>query len=62
MPKKIFKINNGRCSECGEGEFITQPNQYDVLTFSNGQFEVDHTESIDNFKIFCRECGVEVEE
>ena len=62
MPRKISKINNGCCPKCGEGEFITEPNQYDVLIFSDGQFQVDHTESIDDFKIFCRECGVEVEE
>jgi len=61
MPKKVFKINNGCCPECGVGEFITEPNQYDVLIFSGGQFQVDHTEFTNNSKIFCRECGVEVE-
>lgn len=61
MPKKVFKITDSRCPKCGEGEFITEPNQYDILTVSDGKLQVDHTETIDDFKIFCRECGVEVE-
>ena len=62
MAKKVFKIKNGCCSECGVGEFITEPNQYDVLIFSDGQLQIHHTEFFDYFKIFCRGCGVEVEE
>ncbi|MCX6791139.1 MAG: hypothetical protein NTV62_03035 [Candidatus Gribaldobacteria bacterium] len=48
MPKKIFKIKEGRCPKCGEGEFVSEPNQYNVLVFMN------------DFKIFCWEGGVEV--
>ena len=61
MAKKVFKIKNGCCSECDSLEFITEPNQYDVLTFSDGKFQIDHTELTNDSKIFCRECGVEVE-
>ena len=60
--KKVFKINNGRCARCGAGEFITEPNQYDILTVSDRGFEIQNTELMNDFKIFCRECGVEVEE
>ncbi|MDO8524251.1 MAG: hypothetical protein Q7R99_01320 [bacterium] len=62
MSKKFFKIVDGCCAKCGAGEFVSEPNQYDILTFSDGQLQVDHTENINDFKIFCRECGVEVEE
>jgi len=60
MAKKVFKIENGCCPKCGAGEFISEPNQYDVLTFLSNQFEIINTEPVNDFKIFCRECGVEI--
>jgi len=60
MARKTSKIENCRCVDCGAGELITEPNQYDILTFSGGQFEIDHTKTIDDFKIFCRECSAEI--
>ncbi|HOF16329.1 MAG TPA: hypothetical protein PLF32_04645 [Bacteroidales bacterium] len=45
---------------CGSSEFITEPNQYDVLEFSKYGFETISTETIDEYKIFCRECGKEI--
>lgn len=50
-----------KCPNCGSSEFISEPNQYDVLKFSKDGFEIISTESIDDYKIFCRECGKEVD-
>jgi len=50
-----------KCPNCGSNEFITEPNQYDILEFSKDGFETISTESIDDYKIFCRECGKEVD-
>ena len=50
-----------KCPNCGLIEFITEPNQYDVLEFSKNVFETITTETIDDYKIFCRECGKEVD-
>ncbi|OIO45910.1 hypothetical protein COX24_00115 [bacterium (Candidatus Gribaldobacteria) CG23_combo_of_CG06-09_8_20_14_all_37_87_8] len=60
MAKAKAKVKKGRCSKCGAGEFITTPNQYDVLTFSKGKFEIVGTELINDFKVFCRGCSAEV--
>lgn len=49
------------CPNCGASEFITEPNQYDILEFSKNCFETISTETIDDYKIFCRECGEEVD-
>lgn len=61
MPKKVFKITDSRCPKCGAGEFITEPNQYDILTFSDRGFEILDTELMNDFKLFCRGCEIEVE-
>lgn len=58
--KKLIKQH--QCPECGFEEFITEPNQYDVLKFNSGRFEIEHSEFCDEFKLFCRECGVEINE
>lgn len=50
-----------KCPNCGSSEFITEPNQYDVLEFSRNGFETIATETIDDYKVFCRECGMEVD-
>ncbi len=51
----------GKCPNCGSTEFVTEPNQYDILTFENGDFKVLHTEQCEEgYKIFCRECENEV--
>ena len=49
------------CQYCGSLEFMTEPNQYDVLTLEEGKFIVKSTEQIDDYKVFCRECGKEVD-
>jgi ribosomal protein S27AE len=52
---------NSKCPNCGSSEFITEPNQYDILEFSKNGFETITTEVVDDSKIFCRECGKEVD-
>lgn len=50
-----------QCPNCWSSEFITDLNQYDVLEFSKDGFETISTETIDEYKIFCRDCGKEVD-
>ncbi len=52
---------NNLCPNCGSHEFITEPNQYDVLIFSKEGFETQETEQVYDYKIFCRECAKEVD-
>ncbi len=52
---------NFRCPNCGADEFITEPNQYDVMKFTKNGFENQSTESMDDYKIYCRECAEEVD-
>lgn len=48
------------CLTCGSGEFITQPNSYDIYTIESGQLILQRSEYTDEqIKLFCRECGVE---
>lgn len=49
------------CPNCDSQEFITEPNQYDILIFNEAGFIVYSTEQVDNYKIYCRECGKEVD-
>lgn len=52
---------NFNCPDCGSSQFVTEPNQYDILEFSSNGFEVVDYKTIDDYKVFCRECGVEVD-
>ncbi len=57
------QVSKYQCPKCGSVEFITQPNRFDCLKFVNGQFQVEKSEFInDAERIFCRECGAEIEE
>lgn len=50
------------CPECESEEFITEPNQYDVLVFEDGEFVVQKTLSTnDKERIGCRECWAEID-
>ena len=49
------------CPECGSNEFVTEPNQYDVLTFTKNGFQIESSEQVDGSDIFCRECGEQVD-
>ena len=54
---------NLKCPNCNSEEFITKPNHYDILKFGNKKFDVIKSEfAEDKYKIFCRECGYEVDE
>jgi hypothetical protein len=51
------------CPKCGCGEFITELNQYDILQFIERRFQpVRAKPTNDEFKIFCRDCGRQVDE
>lgn len=50
-----------KCPNCGSDEFITEPNQYDILIFNNEGFTTQSTEQIDEYKISCRGCSREVD-
>lgn len=54
-------MKNNSCPNCGSKEFITEPNQYDILKFSKYGFETIDTEVIDEYKVFCRECNSEID-
>ncbi|MEO0044674.1 MAG: hypothetical protein RL329_4123, partial [Bacteroidota bacterium] len=59
--EKHFPNGNYAPLYCGSAEFITEPNQYDVLIFTENSFVVQSTESIEDAKIFCRACSAEVD-
>ncbi len=48
------------CPECDSEEFISEPNQYEVYEFSEGDFVATDSHFIDEYKIYCRECSSEV--
>lgn len=49
------------CPECDSEEFVSVPNQYDILTFADDDFVVRETAPTnDKEKIYCRECGTEI--
>jgi hypothetical protein len=50
-----------KCPNCGSDEFITEPNRYDIMTFSIQGFQVIESATIDDYKVFCRECSEEVD-
>lgn len=49
-----------KCPNCGCEEFVSEPNQYDVMIFCDSEFRILRSESFDSEKVFCRECGTEV--
>lgn len=50
------------CPECESEEFVTKPNQYDVLVFEDGDFIIQESLSTnDKEKIYCRECLAEID-
>ena len=56
MPNQSHK-----CPECGSEDFITQPNRYDVMTFTGEKFELSDSHCTDDQEVYyCRECSKEV--
>ena len=52
-----------KCPNCDSEYFVSEPNRYDILEFINNNFKVIKSEFInDKFKIFCRKCGIEINE
>ncbi len=57
------KASKFKCPKCGFGFFVSEPNRYDILEFIRGDFDVINSEYIEaDFKIFCRDCGSEIDE
>lgn len=55
-------IENNRCPKCNSERFITEPNQYDVISFEDGNFNVIRSESTDDeYKVFCENCYEEID-
>lgn len=52
-----MEINNNICPNCYSEEFISSPNQYDILVFEDGNFSILKSEFIDEVTIYCRGCG-----
>lgn len=52
-----------QCPKCGSNEFISSLNKYDCLNFVDNSFQIQKSEIIDDeYKIYCRECGIEINE
>lgn len=49
------------CPKCNSNEFVTEPNQYDILVFTTNGFEIQKTEQTNDYKVFCRDCFVEID-
>ncbi|MCH9757822.1 MAG: hypothetical protein K0U19_01790 [Proteobacteria bacterium] len=46
---------------CGSEEYITEANAYDIYQYDGDNFNFQRTERIDSeFKLYCRDCGVEI--
>mgnify|MGYP001560682433 CR=1 FL=1 len=52
-----------KCPNCNSKEFVTQPNRYDILKLGDEKFDIVKSQfTEDKYKIFCRECGSEIDE
>ncbi len=49
------------CPSCGSEEFVSTPNQYEVLSFENAKFVVIDHRFTDEETVTCRECGEEID-
>lgn len=53
---------NNQCPNCGSETFITEPNQYDVMSFLDGEFNIIRSESTDDgYKFLCENCFEEID-
>ena len=49
------------CPKCGSDEFVTEPNQYDVLSFTDRGWQIEAMYEVDGFKTFCKKCLAEID-
>lgn len=52
------------CQNCGNHEFVTKPNQFDLFSAEDGQLVFQETMLVEEDKkieLFCLECGSELE-
>jgi DNA-directed RNA polymerase subunit RPC12/RpoP len=51
-----------KCKTCGNTEFITNPNRYDVFQSDNDKLVLKNSELTDETtELFCRECSKKLE-
>lgn len=61
MMKKIMENKKYFCNNCSCGEFITNPNRYDIFKNINGKLIFEKSEAIDEkMTLFCRDCSAEI--
>ncbi|MBI5572976.1 MAG: hypothetical protein HY919_00295 [Elusimicrobia bacterium] len=52
-----------KCPKCNSEEFVTKPNRYDILKLGDKKFDVVKSEfTEDKYKMYCRDCGSEIDE
>jgi hypothetical protein len=44
------------CKECGNEEFVTMPNRYDVFVAMDDKLYLQSSECTEEDDLFCREC------
>ena len=55
-----YDKNYTPCPFCGNYDFCTQPNSYDIYEIYEGKLVLVRSEdTYDEFKIYCRECSEE---
>lgn len=51
-------MSKNKCPNCGCDEFVSEPNQYDIMLFNGKEFEIHSSELMyDDGKVFCRDCS-----
>ena len=59
----MMSENKFKCPVCNSRYFLTRPNRYDILEFLDGKYKIVTSEfTNDEDRIFCRECGSEIDE
>lgn len=60
--KEKLTFDKNLCPHCGSSQFETEPNQYDIVEFHNGYFEIIRTEiSMDEHIFLCSECYKQID-
>ena len=55
-----YDENYTACPFCGNFDFCTQPNAYDIYEIYKGKaVRIKSKDTCDEFRIYCRECGKE---
>ena len=56
-----MKYPKNTCQSCGNDEFTSQPNSYDVFKLEKNKLVLQSSEAIDDkLELYCRECSEEL--